>query len=222
MVEPWRNTYAQLATHLGWPTVLAGWPALELTRALAAKPLAVLDTMMARGLNSPLSSSCGRLFDAVAAAVGICREQIAYEGQAAIELEAVARPHLATCGAGYALDRIDGDAALILDPAPLWSALLADLASGEGPGIMAARFHVGLARTLVAASRVLAEHHGVTACALSGGVFQNRTLFEGVAAGLRSAGLRVLAHRQVPANDGGIALGQAAVAAARWLAGDPK
>ena len=85
---------------------------------------------------------------------------------------------------------------------------------------MAARFHVGLAEALVGAAGILADHHGVTACALSGGVFQNRTLFEGVAAGLRSAGLRVLAHRQVPANDGGIALGQAAVAAARWLAGE--
>ncbi len=220
MVEPWRNVYAQLATHLGWGSVLAGWPDLELTRYLAARPLGLLDTMMARGLNSPLSSSCGRLFDAVAAALGICRDQIAYEGQAAIELEAMAHPHLATCGAGYTLDRIDRDAALILDPAPLWSALLADLASGEGPGIMAARFHVGLAQALVAAARVLADHHGVTACALSGGVFQNRTLFERVAAGLRAAGLRVLAHRQVPANDGGIALGQAAVAAARWLAGE--
>lgn len=217
MVEPWRNAYAQLATLVGWGAVQAGWPDLDLTRYLAAKPLGLLDTMMARGLNSPLSSSCGRLFDAVAAALGICREALAYEGQAAIELEAMARPCLATCGEGYPFELTGGDAGLALDPAPLWPALLADLTLGGEVGVMAARFHLGLARALVAAARRLADRHGVATCALSGGVFQNRTLFEGVSAGLRAAGFAVLAHRQVPANDGGVALGQAAVAAARYL-----
>ena len=216
MVEPWRNTYAQLATHLGWGASQSGWPDLGLTRYLAAKPLGLLDTMMARGLNSPLSSSCGRLFDAVAAAVGICRDEIAYEGQAAIELEAIARPYLAAGGAGYPFALTHEDAGLTLDPAPLWSALLSDLKMGAEAGVMAARFHVGLARALVAATRDLADRHGVATCALSGGVFQNRTLLEAVSAGLRAAGLAVLSHRQVPANDGGIALGQAAVAAARF------
>jgi len=218
MVEPWRNTYAQLATHLGWRAVLGRWPELEPTRALAAKPLAVLDAMMARGINSPLSSSCGRLFDAVAAAVGICREGIVYEGQAAIELEAAGLPYLQDCGSVYPFRLVDGEAGLMLDPAPLWRALLDDLARGALPGLVAARFHLGLADALVTAAQRLARRHGVAVCALSGGVFQNRTLLEAVSSGLRSAGLRVLSHRQVPANDGGLALGQVAVAAARHLA----
>ncbi len=220
MVEPWRNTYAQLAAGLGWSEVQARWSRLGLVGYLAAQPLGVLDAMMSRGLNSPLSSSCGRLFDAVAGALGICREGIAYEGQAAIELEALARPFLGECGPGYRFDLEDGEAGLILDPAPLWLALLEDLAADAAVGVMAARFHVGLADALVAAVRSLAERHGVATCALSGGVFQNRTLFEAISSGLSDAGLRVLTHRQVPANDGGISLGQATVAAARWLAGD--
>jgi hydrogenase maturation protein HypF len=109
----------------------------------------------------------------------------------------------------------------VLDPAPLWSALLADLAAGDGVGVIAARFHLGLARSLVTAAKNLAGRHGTTTCALSGGVFQNRTLFEEVSEGLRGAGLGVLAHRQVPTNDGGLALGQATVAAARWLTDNP-
>ncbi len=220
MVEPWRNTYAQLAAVPGWEEVRSRWPDLDITRFLAAQPLGVLDTLMARGLNSPMSSSCGRLFDAVAAALGICREGISYEGQAAIELEASARPHLAGCGPGYGFDSVDGPAGLVLDPGPIWPALLGDLAGGGPVGVLAARFHLGLAAALVAATRRLADREGLTTCALSGGVFQNRTLFEAVAAGLRAEGLMVLAHRQVPANDGGLSLGQAVVAAARFLAGD--
>jgi hydrogenase maturation protein HypF len=218
MTEPWRNAYAQLSVHLGWSAVLAGWPDLDLTRYLGAKPLVVLDTMMARGFNSPRSSSCGRLFDAVAAAVGICREQTVYEGQAAIELEAAARPYLEACGPGYPFALADGDGGLFLDPAPLWRALLADLALGEAAGAMAARFHLGLAGALAAAAAALAGRQGVAVCALSGGVFQNRTLFESLSVRLRASGLTVLAHRQVPANDGGISLGQAVVAAARRMA----
>jgi hydrogenase maturation protein HypF len=213
ILEPWRNAYAQLSTHFGWERVRARWPGLELTAFLAAKPLGVLDAMIARGLNAPLSSSCGRLFDAVAAALGICREGISYEGQAAIELEvlALAAPPGPTGGYPFALERTD--ARLVLDPAPMWAALLGDLAAGVDPALIAARFHRGLADAIVDLAVRLAGERGLNTAALSGGVLQNRTLFEALAQALRGRGLTVLAHALVPPNDGGLALGQAAIAA---------
>jgi hydrogenase maturation protein HypF len=220
--EPWRNLYAQIATCLGWETFAATYPELELTRYLAAKPLPILDTMMARGLNSPLTSSCGRLFDAVAAALGLCRDGIAYEGQAAIELETLAR----MAGAGeeggaYPMGLAIARDQWQLDPAPMWAALLKDLASGREPGVMAARFHLGLAQGTADLATRIATARGLDSIALSGGVFQNKTLFEAIAWRLRQQGLRVLTHRQVPANDGGLSLGQAVVAAARLMGLSP-
>jgi hydrogenase maturation protein HypF len=218
MREPWRNLYAQLATCLGWEACIAAYPDLEMVRYLAAKPLATLDTMMARGLNSPLTSSAGRLFDAVAAALGICRDAIAYEGQAAIELETLAlRATKGEEGGAYPFGLIMAGGRWLLDPAPMWRALLADLASGRNPGIMAARFHLGLAQSAADLAGRLAAERDIATIALSGGVFQNKTLFEAITQRLRQQGLRVLTHRQVPANDGGLALGQAVAAAATLI-----
>ena len=233
--EPWRNLYAQLATCLGWEEVTAAYPDLALTRYLASKPLATLDTMMARGLNSPLTSSAGRLFDAVAAALGLCPDAIAYEGQAAIELESLA----VTAGAGALaagetnpFGLIEGEGGWLLDPTPFWRRLLEDLAraplvfSLEGRdqvireqalGAIAARFHLGLARAAAKLASRLVAARGLDTVALSGGVMQNKTLFEALAGQLRARGLDVLSHRQVPANDGGLALGQAVIAAATLI-----
>ena len=216
ILEPWRNAYAQIVEHFGWDAYAVRWPGLDLTAWLTGQPLEMLDAMLARGLNSPPSSSCGRLFDAVAAALGVCRAGVSYEGQAAVELEALA--------VGAPPDPVAYPMGLTatppfqLDPAPLWAALFDDLAAGTAPARVAARFHRGLARGVVDLAGRLAAAHGVDTAALSGGVFQNRLLFETVSDGLRALGLRVLAHRQVPANDGGLSLGQAAVAAARALA----
>jgi hydrogenase maturation protein HypF len=217
MREPWRNLYAQLATCLGWEACIAAYPDLEMVRYLAAKPLATLDTMMARSLNSPLTSSAGRLFDAVAAALGICRDAIAYEGQAAIELETLALRAAGGEGGAYPFGLVMAGDRWLLDPAPMWRALLADLASGRNPGSMAARFHRGLAQGAADLTGRLAGERGIATIALSGGVFQNKTLFEAIVQRLRHQGLRVLTHRQVPANDGGLALGQAVVAAATLI-----
>lgn len=215
ILEPWRNAYAHLVTHFGWDEMERRYPHLDLTAYLRQKPLQVLAAMVGRGLNSPLSSSCGRLFDAVAAALNLSRDAVTYEGQAAIELEALAAPAMGAAAAGYPFGILDDGAMLILDPAPMWSALLDDLAAGRDRGLMAARFHAGLAESVVRAAVTLADRHRLDAVALSGGVFQNRTLMEAAGTRLRSSGLRVLCHRQVPANDGGISLGQAAIAAAR-------
>lgn len=210
---PWRNLYAQLATCLGWDACRLRWGHLRPLQALAAQPLAVLERMCARGLGAPASTSAGRLFDAVAAALDICFDGIAYEGQAAIELETAARQAGPAAGPGYAFAIHPQAERLVLDPAPMWTALLDDLAAGVPAAVIAARFHAGLAAALAGWVRQAARAAGVGTVALSGGVFQNRTLFEALLADLQQGGLAVLSHRQVPCNDGGLALGQAVLAA---------
>jgi hydrogenase maturation protein HypF len=160
-----------------------------------------------RGLSSPETTSMGRLFDALAALCGV-RASVNYEGQAAIELEALAA--LDERGA-YALEDGDGD---LLDARPTMREAAADLERGMPPAIVSARFHNAVARATAEASTDLAGRHGVEAVVLSGGVFQNRLLLERTAHGLAAAGLRVLVPERLPPNDGGVAYGQAAVVAA--------
>ena len=193
----------------------------ELARWLAERPLDVLATMLERGLNAPPSSSYGRLFDAVAAALDLSRAAVSYEGQAAIELEALASRVAHETAGAYPFGLIeapDAAQALQLDPAPMWRALLDDLQRGTDRSIVAARFHAGLAEATATLAARLAADRGADTVALSGGVLQNKTLFEALACRLQQGGLEVLAHERVPANDGGLALGQAVVAAARGLA----
>lgn len=170
-------------------------------------------TMSRSATNAPLTSSVGRLFDAVAAIVGL-RDEVTFEGQAAIALEQVADPGAA--GAYHAgwVDGVDGAPARLLG-ADLVRAAVADLSDGAPVGTVAARFHRGVVDLVVDACERVRSSEGLTSVALSGGVFQNRWLTEGAAARLGAAGFDVLVHRQVPCNDGGISLGQAAVAAAR-------
>jgi hydrogenase maturation protein HypF len=217
MREPWRNTYAHLATHVGWDNFAAGWVGLELAEYLGHKPLRVLAKMLERGINVPPSSSCGRLFDAVAAALGLAREQVSYEGQAAIELETLAAQAAPQDDEAYPFAVDTRAPTMLLDPAPMWLALLDDLRAGVEAPIVAARFHAGLAAAVAGLAARLAAERDLGSVALSGGVMQNRTLFEAVSGRLERAGLQVFKHLQVPANDGGLALGQAVVAAARQL-----
>jgi hydrogenase maturation protein HypF len=212
LLEPWRNTWAHLHTQIGWETFSRRWSDLELTDWLRQRPLPELQTMLARRINSPLSSSCGRLFDAVAGALGIRRASISYEGQAAIELENAARA-AKTESVAYAFDRQAEGIGL----RSMWEALLEDLAAGVDRSRIAARFHNGLAAAISDSAGRLCASHGLGTVALSGGVFQNRTLFEAVQEALTGQGLRVLSHTQVPTNDGGISLGQAAIGAARLV-----
>jgi hydrogenase maturation protein HypF len=217
ILQPWRNSFSQLHHSLGWGTVVASWSELEGVRWLSAQPLETLTRMMESGLNSPLTSSCGRLFDAVAALLGFCRERISYEGQAAIELEASARSARDREHPGYPLERRRDEGLWVLDPAPLWPAILDDLRAATDQAEIAWRFHRGLIRSLNEMAQQLAQEEGVDTLALSGGVFQNLTLFEGLVDSLRKAGLQVMVHRTVPANDGGISLGQAVIGAAKLL-----
>lgn len=224
-IEPWRNAYAHLAAALGWPALEARYGGLPLVRRLLAKPRAVLDAMLARNLHAPLASSCGRLFDAVAAAVGIAFERQAYEGEAAMRLEAAAaaEPRALEAGDdpayGFSLEVPAGRGPSLLDPRPLWEAILRDLALGVPAGVIAARFHCGLARAITEVAVALHRRYPFEAVALSGGCFQNRVLVEQCAGRLRAQGLRVLLHARIPASDGGLSVGQAAIAAARALRG---
>ncbi len=174
-----------------------------------------LIAQMARsGLSAPLTTSMGRLFDAAAALAGV-RATVSYEGQAAIEFAAVCDP--AERGVYEIAVRRDGES-LVLDPAAGLASLVADVAAGVGAGVVAARFHAGVARATVEACVTVAADAGTELVVLAGGVFQNRRLLEATAAGLHAAGLRVLIPERLPPGDGAIAYGQAAVAAARFAA----
>jgi hydrogenase maturation protein HypF len=176
--------------------------------------------MIRAGLSSPLTTSAGRLFDAVAALCGL-RAVSTYEGQAAAELEAAAAPLGSVReSAAYPMPLIaEGDAPVILDARETIRAIVADLASGAAADAVSARFHLGLAGATASACAALAERHGTSLVALGGGAFQNRLLLERVTALLEGRGLRVLLPLRLPPNDGGISYGQAAVAAATDAAG---
>jgi hydrogenase maturation protein HypF len=164
--------------------------------------------LAASGLASPVTTSAGRLFDAVAALCGV-RAEVNYEGQAAIELEAAADPSEREA---YPLPGTD-----VLDARETIRAILGDLGAGVPVATVAARFHNTVARGAARACVEIAARDGVEVTVLSGGVFQNRLLLERTAEALERQGLRVLVPRLLPPNDGGIAFGQAAVAAAAAL-----
>ena len=190
--QPWRMACAWLvASGLEPP---AAWrPIGELARS---------------GLASPLTTSMGRLFDAVAALAGI-RAEVNYEGQAAIELEAACDP---SERGSYPI-ALTGEP-LVIDPRETIRAVAADVRAGRSSGVIARRFHRAIASATVEACVGLADAHATEVVALSGGVFQNRVLLESVSDGLTATGLRVLVPERLPAGDGGISYGQAAVAAA--------
>lgn len=226
MFEPWRNTYAHLMAEMGWPRFASNYDQLDLFRFLQTRPLPLLDQMLAGGVNSPKASSCGRLFDAVAAAAGVCRERAMYEGQAAIEFEALVDHqalHDEAEEAAYplAIPRLRGSNLPYVEPLPMWQALLGDLILDTPVPILSARFHRGLARVIARMVEKLSRYESgddpIRKVCLTGGVFQNRVLFEQVSLQLRAQGFEVLSHAQVPANDGGLSLGQAVIAAARAL-----
>jgi hydrogenase maturation protein HypF len=169
--------------------------------------LRVLRRQFDRNLNCVLSSSMGRLFDAVSSLIGV-RQRVNYEGQAAMELEALCES--AGCDEPYPFPITTGDV-ITLDPGPLLKAILHDLRSGVGLSLIATRFHSSVAAAIVEVCRLAREGTGLNTVALTGGVFQNIFLLKLALERLRSSGFQVLWHRVVPANDGGLALGQAAI-----------
>lgn len=200
--EPWRLALAWLqAADVGWDAAL---PPVAHGAALAPYALGALAHQLHSGVNSPPTSSMGRLFDAVAALAGV-RQTVNYEAQAAIELEALVDP--AERGA-YPFRLIRH----IVDPLPVIAAVAADVRAATPLPIIAARFHNGVAQMVAAVCSALREASALNAVVLSGGVWQNMTLLRRTLALLADDGFAVYVHHRVPANDGGLALGQAAIA----------
>ncbi|MEM1129140.1 MAG: carbamoyltransferase HypF [Pseudomonadota bacterium] len=195
---PWRNALARLDQ-----AGLAGWA----DTVFADKPRDLLRQAAARGVNAPLSSSAGRLFDAVAAVLGVCPEAQSFEGEAAMALEALAAD-AGDVGVVFA------DAGPQIDPAPFFRAL--HMAGAAPVPVWAAALHTALARAFADRARALVAAGEAEAVALSGGCFQNARLLAEVTHALGD--VPVLIHTKVPANDGGLALGQAVIAAARAMA----
>lgn len=218
ILEPWRNTYAQLRTHCDWHDLNQHFGELELLKYLNRQPLQVMDRMLDKHLNSPLTSSCGRLFDAAAAALGLARERISHEGQAAMMLEASIDRAVLAKSNSYPL-QLEHGALIDINPQPMWHGLLQDLKMGHSTATIAARFHRFVAQAVATTLHQLREQTGLDHVALCGGVFQNMTLLQLVDEQLRKDGFTVLMHHQVPANDGGLSLGQVAIAAAQLQGG---
>ena len=203
--QPWRMAASHLELAFGGEV-----PELDVMRRQGERWGQVC-SVAAAGVNSPLTSSVGRLFDAVSAILGL-RDVVTYEGQAAIELEQVADP--AEQGT-YAVP-VSGP---VVEVPVLIRALVENLQAGVTVPVIAARFHNALADVVLAVCERLRDEQSISTVALSGGVFQNSLLLTRVLDRLEGRGFEVLTHREVPCNDGGISLGQAAVAAALLGAG---
>jgi hydrogenase maturation protein HypF len=208
--EPWRMAMAYLYQTLGDDAFLLDHP---VARILPENELSLFARMLRRGINSPLTSSSGRLFDAVAALLNI-RHFVSYDGQGAIELEAVAER--ADQGRSYSYEIVqDYPQPLQLDFSPMFVEILHEIDTGVEASAIAHRFHQTVASAATDVCLRISGSTGLDRIILSGGVFQNRLLSEMIYTALVNRGLQVFSHRLVPPNDGGIALGQAAIAGRR-------
>jgi len=182
---------------------------LEAVRGIEKEQRNIFLQMLGKGINSPMTTSCGRLFDAVAGILGI-RMKMSYEGQAAIELEGEAER--GSCEEAYAFGILPGTDGLILDWLPMMRGVVDDGLAGRKRPDIAATFHRSLAAASAALCREIRRESGLDRVVLSGGVFQNRLLSEEILTLLEVDGFKVFTHRLVPPNDGGLALGQAMIA----------
>ena len=205
--EPWRMAVSHLRAA---DREALGHPDLPLWRDVDPDQVRVLMQMMDKGINSPLTSSMGRLFDAVAAVIGL-RGRAAFEGQAAMELEMVADE---TESGSYEFSwENHADDPISIATIPIILGVVHDVTVGCSPSIISARFHNTLVLLFDELCRHLHNLTGIDRVALSGGVFQNNRLLTGLSVALGKSGFDLLTHRVVPANDGGLSLGQAVVAA---------
>jgi hydrogenase maturation protein HypF len=207
--EPWRTAVSYLTKHYGKD--LAGLD-VPLLRGIDARKLNVVQQMIDRQIHSPRTSSCGRLFDAVAALAGV-RSVVNYEAQAAIEFEMAA--HGSSDQGAYPFDLIPDGTHWLIGTLPLFQWLLRDIRHQEPVRDISRRFHMGLATALVELAENIREESELNRVCLSGGCFQNALLFDLLRGGLREKSFEVHFHSEVPAGDGGISLGQALVAAHR-------
>ncbi len=223
--EPWRDLFAHVIAAMGWETFTAAFGSLELCRYLqehrSASGALLSENKRRR------SSSCGRLFDAVAVALGSCRDGQTYDGEAAMRLEAMVddlalREAASEAPYPVSLHRPGGRELPYIDPTAMWHALFSDLRREVPGNVIAAKFHRWLAASLLAMALSLSvrkesEDRHLPMVALSGGCFQNRILFEETERLLRANGFGVLTHTQVPPHNGGLCLGQVAIGAMQIL-----
>lgn len=209
--EPWRNTMAQLLPI--WERVNREFADTDIIQFLNNKPVTLLQNMVDKNLNAPQASSCGRLFDAVAAAIGLYRDRINFEAEAAIALEALATDCFEQACHPYPYN-IDQGHCLQLNWQNMWLEILADIQNGNKAEIIASRFHHTLIHALTDMALQLRKQFDFDSVALSGGVFQNRLLSTHLPPLLESYGFTILQHQRLPAHDGGLSAGQAVIAAA--------
>jgi hydrogenase maturation protein HypF len=204
--EPWRMAISHLYSVYG-----DGFYDLPLPdiRALERQSVEIIVQMVEKRINAPLTSSLGRLFDALSAILGL-RRRVAFEGQAAMELEMIAADEAKPC---YPI-QFSGKAPVLILTEPLIRGVVTDICHGLGADRISARFHRTLIELFSRICRQVRDAEGLERVVLSGGVFQNAILLEGLTKSLADQGFDVYTHRLVPTNDGGICLGQVAVAAA--------
>ncbi|HEV7374540.1 MAG TPA: carbamoyltransferase HypF [Pyrinomonadaceae bacterium] len=208
--EPWRMAAVYLHRALGDDFLKLNIP---FTEKMDARAWTTLRRMTMSGTNSPETSSMGRLFDALASLLDL-KQVVNYEGQAAIELEAIADPH---CTQGYEFE-VTLDGHLVKAEAVIRRAV-EDLLEGVSPRKVSAKFHLGVARLIAEIARRVRTEGSYNRVVLSGGVFQNMLVLEATRRILKRDGFEVFTHKRVPPNDGGISLGQAAIVNARLAAG---
>jgi hydrogenase maturation protein HypF len=207
--RPYRTAIGYLLRLLGEDSIS---PKLAFLKQVDAVEIELIKRQIQTGLNSPLCSSIGRLFDAVSALIGI-RGEIDYEGQAAVELEMTAYDAGDEVGNdSYPYSIIEHDGTNIIKLKELLSAIVKDLYRDVSKATISARFHNTVAQIICEMCQLIARKTEINQVALSGGVFQNRLLLRKVVPFLESAGFSVLTHKQVPCNDGGISLGLAVIA----------
>ena len=203
--EPWRMAASYLIQAYGDEFADLSLPVFDL---IEPGKLRVIAEMTAKGINSPLTSSLGRLFDGVAAIMGI-RHKVSFEGQAAMELEMIATDE----AAGLYEHEWEPGVSAAIDPTPVIRAVVSDLKAGVAPELISAKFHATLIDLFSQVCQTVQKEFDLNRVVLSGGCFQNATLLAGLIKALRKNNFEVYAHKLVPTNDGGIALGQAVIAA---------
>jgi hydrogenase maturation protein HypF len=204
--KPYRTAIGYLYSVLGNDAINQELPCVKGANELEVD---LIKRQIDQGINTPWTSSSGRLFDAVSSLLGVC-QKVEYEGQAAIELEAVADE--VKVGETYSYEIEAEEGVKIIKIGKILTTILSDLKQGVPAGIISARFHNTLAGIIVEVSLQLGRETGLKQVALSGGVFQNRRLVSRVIQGLKGQGLIPLTHSQLPCNDGCISLGQAVIA----------
>lgn len=227
-MQPWCSTYTHLIAAFDWEDLQAVYGELEFLQFLAQQPRSALNQLLLKHIYSPLVSSVERLFDAVAAAIGLCRERVTYKRQSAVELAAlIEAEHLIQAApSAYCFEvrylRQSTAALPYIESRSMWRCLLEDLLQQVPVSLMSARFHLGLANVITQMVEHLHQHYPFTQVALTGGGFHNLILTQQITKQLTQLGFTVLAGQTMSSRQEDLSLGRSAIAAARAVVGNRK